>query len=205
MLSNTTGAASASGTMTVGNALTVTSSIIVGDMFEAARGSTVDGSLSIGGNAGTVSGSVTRRQCHHRRSGPCRQPATGSFNVLNGGNLALAGGSRYLHRHDGGGGPRCRCRRARGFRVNQAQGQVNITGTLSITGASGFFGIGQTTGGIVDGSLTVGTLAMGANTFSSLNIGTSGVGGQAQGSLIVGGGTLRVGNLQVGTTPAVRR
>ena len=120
--------------------------------------------------------------------------------MLNGGNLALAGGvgtfigtTVGVDRVADAGAPG-------GFRVNQAQGHATITGTLSVTGAPGFFGIGQTTGGIVDGSLAVGALAMGANTFSSLNIGTSASGGQAQGSLIVGGGTLRVGNLQIGTT-----
>ncbi len=200
VLSNTTGTASASGTMTVGNALTVNSSIIVGDTFEAGRGSTTDGSLSIGGNAGTVNGiwivgNVTTGDPAH-----VGIQSTGAFNVLNGGNLALAGGvgtfigtTVGVDRVADAGAPG-------GFRVNQAQGHTNITGTLSVTGAPGFFGIGQTTGGIVDGSLAVGTLAMGANSLSSLSIGTSGVGGQAQGSLAIGGGTLRVGDLRLGTT-----
>ena len=175
VLSNTSGAASASGTMTMGNALTVTSSIIVGDMFEAARGSTADGSLSIGGNVGTVSGLLLVGNITTGDPAHVGSHATGSFSVLNGGNLALAAGSGTfigttvgVDRVADAGAPG-------GFRVNQSQGQVNVTGTLSITGASAFLAIGQTTGGIVDGSLAVGTLAMGANTFNSLNIGTSGV------------------------------
>lgn len=88
-----------------------------------------------------------------------------------------------------------------GFRVNQATGSLTIGGTLTVDVNNSFLSVGTTGGGVVDGTMRVGTLAMGANTFSAISVGLSGD-GQATGRLEVGGGTLRTNGVNVGLAPA---
>jgi hypothetical protein len=190
------GAATAIGRLYVEGALPLTGGFLqAGQMFLSGRGSVAEGTVEIGGDAGTVGGFLIVGNVTGE-AGQAGSSSTGALRVKNGGGLALSGSSSvYVGTTVGTD------REVEGpdVYVSRGTGTVVIDGTLRFTGSPGFFGIGYTSGGIADGALDVGALDMGASTITALNIGNSST-GEATGSMTVGGGTLRAGNVFIGTT-----
>jgi hypothetical protein len=196
LVNTSTGAATATGTLDLGGPLTLNTNFLqAGQMFNAAASSTVDGAITLrgGGDVGMASGFVIVGNVSASNNTQVGSQASGALSVLDGGSLTLAAGTNTFIGTTFGPD-------RDGAAVNTATGTVTIDGTLTIAGAPGFLGIGQTNGGVASGVLDVGTLVMGTNQFASLGIGTSGASGQASGSLTAGDGALRVGNLSVGVT-----
>jgi len=192
-LANTVNRASATGVLSLNDAsLTlVNGGMQIGQMFNAGRGSVASGSVTIGGNAGTVNGLLIAGNVTHFNATQAGSQSTGQLTV--GGNLDVAAGSQLFIGTTFGSD-------RDGAFASQATGVVQIGGTLRILGDPSFMAIGTTTDGVANGSLSVGALDMGAAArINSLSIGTSGA-GQATGALSAGSGTLRVGNLFLGNT-----
>jgi len=85
--------------------------------------------------------------------------------------------------------------------VNEARGKVELAGTLATAGDQAQLLVGRSFGGVVDGSLQVGTLAMGNDRFATVSVGTSTADGSAKGRIDVAQGDLRhSGALEVGQT-----
>ncbi|MBX9632865.1 MAG: hypothetical protein K2X67_20240, partial [Burkholderiales bacterium] len=192
-------AASAFGFLMTENALTINSgSIWAGQMFGSARGSVAQGTMILGGDAGTASGFFIAGNVTAFDSTQVGSRSTGSVSVLNGGGLTLLGGSEVLVGTTIGTD-----RTVDGVttHVNRATGTATIDGTLRMTGAIGGMRIGTTDGGVVSGTMSAGALDMGANRIGVLNVGTTGTNGQAVGSLTSGSGNLNTNfNTSVGTT-----
>lgn len=189
------GAAKASGTLSVDSSLSLNNgTVLVGHSFDASRGSSADGHLRIGGDAGTVAGFLF---VGNVSTVDPAQVGSQSSGVVNVGKLTLAGGTATAIGTTFGSD---RVADGSGVRINQATGALNVAGTLTIAGTQGFLGIGQTQGGKVSGEVTVGAWAMdSASTLGVVGIGAAtGAGGEAVGSLRVGGGVLRADNLFVG-------
>lgn len=193
------GTASANGVVVVdGNYQAGGNALEIAQMFNAAPGSVAQGRLE----AGTVSGSlgggfwivgnVTASNATQVGS-----RAHGEF-TAGGGTLALAsGGTTFIGTTLGPD----RVSDASGTRINEATGLVRLGGTLAVQQNGQSLLVGRTDGGRSEGTLEVGTLAMGANRFGELQVGTSGVLGQARGRLAAGGGDLQHNaGLYVGTS-----
>lgn len=85
--------------------------------------------------------------------------------------------------------------------VNEARGKVELAGTLATAGDQAQLLVGRSFGGVVDGNLQVGTLAMGSDRFATVSVGTSTADGSAKGRIDVAQGDLRhSGALEVGQT-----
>ena len=87
---------------------------------------------------------------------------------------------------------------AAGTRINEATGVMRIGGTLATLGDQASLLVGRSFNGLADGTLEVGTLAMGSDRFGFVAIGTT-LEGSASGRVTVGGGALRAGAMQIGT------
>jgi len=192
-------AASAFGFLMTENALTINNgSVWAGQMFGSARGSVAQGTMILGGDAGTASGFFIAGNVTAFDSTQVGSRSTGSLSILNGGGLTLLAGSEVLvgttvgtdRTMDGGA-----------TYVNRATGTATIGGTLTVAGPVGGLRVGTTDGGVVNGALSVNALAMGANRIGVLNVGTTGNNGQAVGSVSSNSGNLNTnGNTSVGTT-----
>ncbi|MBN2686943.1 MAG: PEP-CTERM sorting domain-containing protein, partial [Deltaproteobacteria bacterium] len=194
---NTDNAASATGTLSLDNAsLQVTGGILqAGQLYEGARGSSVNGTVNIGGDAGTVGQLLIVGDVAAYSPEKVGNVAQGELTVDGGLNLA-GGTSVYIGTTVGAD----RAVEGSTTYLNQATGAVEIGGTLDILGNINSVSIGTTTNGVADGSLRVGTLAMGSNSIGTLWVGTSNL-GQATGTLIADSGDLLLdGGLVVGRT-----
>lgn len=193
-------AGSANGILTLGNSLNILNRDFIAGSANAAAGSTATGTASIAGDVGTVR-SLLVGQATAFSADQVGSRATGTVEI--GGNMSLnqfllagytsSGGFPLLDRVADAAAPG-------GFRVNQAGGTVKIGGTLSIVNPATTFLIGTTAGGIADGSVRIGSIAMAGNTLVGVDIGTSAANGRATGALEVNGGTLRADTVKLGIT-----
>ena len=190
-ITSTTAAGTATGVMSIGGALNLNAGgLFVANVFDAARGSVANGTVSIGGDAGTASlvliGSVF----------PINPPAQVGNTAIGSVTIGNGGGIQWVPARFVGIGtansPRV------GAFVDQAQGTLAIDGALTFNGNASM-SIGVSDGGIANGALTVGSLVMGANSVGLGGIGNTFGGGTAIGRLTAGSGDLRVqGGLDVG-------
>ncbi len=192
-LSGAGGAAVANGEMRLAGPLGMTGVLQVAQLFNAAAGSSTQGMLQVDGDLGEVNGGFwivgnttasTAGQVGNQAQGELR---VGGGMTLSPGTITAIGTTFGTDRVVDGADTR----------VNHAQGKVTIAGTLSTPGDPGALLVGRTFGGLVDGSLQVGHLAMGSSRFGGVIIGTSTL-GDALGLVEIGGGTLRTSTLVVG-------
>ncbi|MBL8837600.1 MAG: hypothetical protein JNL66_15220 [Alphaproteobacteria bacterium] len=186
ILGTDAGQGSATGVLALGGPQNLNfAGVTVGNIFGAAGGSVANGSVSIAGNAGSAAGFFIVGNISASDLSQVGSTATGSFAVANGGNFAFQPGTGAFIGTTFGPD-------RDGSAVNTATGTVVVEGTLSAS-ATGIV-IGQTNGGVVNGSLSVGAIDTSAVPLTFLNVGISLAGGQATGALTAGGGTLNVAN-----------
>jgi hypothetical protein len=197
MANNANGAALTDGELrSAGSLGMVGGTLEVAQMFASAAGSSARGVVELGGDVGTVGGSFL--VVGNITASNDSQIGSQSFGELvAGGDMTLAsGGTTFIGTTFG----LDRVSDAGGTRINEATGNVRLGGTLDVQQ----FGqqqllVGRTGGGRVDGTLEVGRVEMGANSFSNINVASS-TSGDAVGRLQADGGTLRTGTLQVGVS-----
>ena len=198
---NSTGnAASANGSLILGNSLNILNRDFIAGSASAVAGSTATGAASITGNVGTVRDLLVGQSVAFSAD-QVGSLASGTVEI--GGNMSLtrfllagytfADGFTSLDRVADAAAPG-------GFRFNQASGTIKVGGTLSITNTATSWFIGTTSGGIVDGSVRAGSIAMGGNTLQRVDVGVSGAQGQATGTLEIHGGYLRADTVRLGAT-----
>jgi len=194
-LANTTGASTVDGEMRIAGALGMTGFMEVAQQFNSAAGSSVTGALHVGGDVGTVLGGFWIVG-NVSGSGAATVGSRSSGEVVAGGGATLLGGVNTVIGTTFGVD---RVEDASGTRINEATGKVQLGGTLATAGDQGALLVGRGFGGKVDGTLQVGTLAMGGDRFAGVSIGTS-TNGDATGRVEIGGGTLRTTTLALGNS-----
>ena len=200
VVNNTGNAASANGTLILGNSLNILNRDFIAGSASSVAGSTATGAASIAGDVGTVRDLLVGQSVAFGAD-QVGSRATGTVEI--GGNMSLtrfllagytsADGFTLLDRVADAAAPG-------GFRSNQGNGAIKVGGTLSITNTATSLFIGTTSGGIADGSVRVGSMAMAGNTLQHVDVGVSGAQGRATGALEVNGGTLRADSVRLGTT-----
>lgn len=178
---STTAAGTATGTMSVDGALQMANGfLVVGQTLDAARGSVANGSLTLGGNAGSAT-FMNVGTAFPSEAAQVGTQATGALSI--GGNLAMNGGAVGI-------GVTFSTPTA-GF-FDQAHGTTTIGGSLTLAAPTSM-AIGFSNGGVAHGELQVETLIMTTGRADFSGIGVAIGGGNAFGRLASTTGDLRVG------------
>ena len=198
VLSNTADRSSAVGELDLGDAALEMNGVLrAGQIFQSGRGSEATGTVTIGGNAGTVVG-LTAGEVASNADSQIGSKAEGGIRI--GGDLALISGAQVRVGVTAGvNNDRFVDPATSEVFVNEARGRVEIGGTLSALGDVPTLNVGTTFNGIAEGSFIAGALELGAGRIERLLIGTS-QGGTARGEVSIGSGDVNVGILQVGIT-----
>ena len=177
---STTAAGTATGTMSIAGSLAMPlGSLSVGQTLGAARGSTANGSLAIGGDAGTAF-FTTVGAVIPLNAGQVGTQATGALSI--GGSLAVAGGFMNIGT--------VLSQPVAGF-VDQAHGTATI-GSLSFASPVGV-SVGFSNAGIAHGELHVDSVDTTAGRADFLSVGVATQGGSALGRMTAISGDLRTG------------